>query len=51
MINHEELLKKYIRLVCDCEGISYVSEAGEWCGFTSEEIEELERLEELADEE
>ena len=46
MINHEDLLSKYIELVEMFEGVSFVSEACEEYGFSKEEQEELVRLSE-----
>lgn len=46
-MDYEELLKKYMQHVKDCESIDYVDQIGDYMSeveFTKEEREELERL-------
>lgn len=45
-MNHLELLKKYMALVCECEGFSFLVHAstGPDGEFTDEEVKELERI-------
>ena len=45
MIDHEELLKKYIEHVVLCEGYSFISDIENYEGFTDEEIQHLEKIE------
>ena len=45
VINHKELLKKYIEHVLTCEGYSFISDIQSYEGFSDEEIKELELLE------
>ncbi len=45
MINHKELLKKYIEHVLTCEGYSFISDIQSYEGFSDEEVEELRLLE------
>lgn len=51
MINYQDLLKRYIRHVCECEGKSYVpkdSGGHSDVRFTPEEEAELDRLFDLS---
>lgn len=48
-MEYEELLKKYMAHVIDCEGTTFVNRLNSGCGadvdFTEEEVQELERIE------
>lgn len=45
MIDYRELIKKYIHLVGEEEGISFINKARNYPHLSKEEVEELEKLE------
>ncbi len=47
MINYEDLLKRYMRRVLDCEGTDFTSFGRRETSFTEEEMQ---RLREISDE-